>query len=140
MKKYKKLLLKSGLAALFLGVYPLFVLLYTWGCVFRSELDGGRHGPLDAYRHALASAVVSYTLDERAVRLVTWLMESGNKESNKMDRHNNLVGARIGANATSFSELEPAVKKRVLDGMAHAEEADRITWLPQKQWRDGRIW
>src|SRR5688572_11426083 len=101
MKKKRKLRQVLG-AALILSLYPLFVLTYTWSCVFRSDLEGGRHGPLDAYRHALASAVVSYTFGERSVGLVTSLMESKGKNSNKMDSHNNRIGAHIGANSRSF--------------------------------------
>ena len=138
--KNKKLLLKSFAVAAIVGIYPFFVLVYTWTCVFRSDLEGGRHGPLDAYRHALASAVVSYTLNERAVVFVSHLMESRKKESTRMDRHNNLIGARIGAAATSFHELEPAVLRSVSTGAANSEDADQITWLPEKKWRDGRIW
>jgi hypothetical protein len=116
------------------------VLFYTWSCVFRSDFEGGRHGQLDAYRHALASAVVAYTLDERAVNLTTKLMEFKGKDSSRMDRHNNLIGAQIGAQTKSFQELEPSVRKAVLDGAVNSTNANQITWLPKAKWRDGRIW
>lgn len=123
-----------------LSIYPAFVLIYTWSFVFTSDLQGGKHGPLDAYRHALASSVVSYTLGEPAVDLVTRLFESSGKDSNAMDRHNNQIGAGIGARSKSFSELEPAVRQAVLNGAVDASDSEQITWLPEKRWRDGRIW
>lgn len=128
------------LPALVLGLYPLFVLLYVWIQVARSDLPGGRNGPLDAYRHTLASSVVAYTLDERAVGLVTRLMESGNRNSSKMDIHNNRIGARIGAQAQSFGELEPAVRTAVSAGTIRSADTNQITWLPEKNWRDRRLW
>ena len=126
--------------AILLSIYPLCVLIYTWSCVFRSDFEGGRHGPLDAYRHALASAVVAYTLDERAVELTTRLMEFRGKDSNRMDRRNNQVGAQIGAHSRSFQELEPWVRQAVLDGAVNSTNTNQITWLPKDKWRDGRIW
>ena len=140
MKNKRKILLRLGILVLLLSIYPLFVLIYTWSCVFRSNLEGGRHGPLDAYRHALASAVVSYTLDERAVGLMTDLMESRGKDSNRMDSHNNRIGAQIGANLKSFSKLEPSVRQCVLDGAVNSTDTNQITWLPKEKWRDGRVW
>lgn len=140
MRNRKKKLKIAIWVAAVLAIYPLFVLIYTWTMVYRSDLEGGRHGPLDAYRHTLASAVVSYTLDEAAVRLVCFVMESGGKDSNQMDVHNNLVGAHIGGQVTSFSEIEPAVRKHVEEGMVNATEAQRSTWLPQEKWKDERLW
>jgi hypothetical protein len=138
--KNKKLLMKSAAVVAMFGIYPLFVFIHTWIHVFRSDLQGGRNGPLDAYRHALASAVVSFTFNEQAVVFVSRLMESGNKQSSRMDWHNNLIGARIGAAATSFHDLEPAVRQSVSNGTVHSGDADRITWLPERKWRDDRIW
>ena len=140
MTTRRKILLRLGAFAVLLGIYPLCVLIYTWSCVYRSNLDGGRHGPLDAYRHALASAVVAYTLDERAVYLITSLMESRDKASNKMDSRNNRIGARVGARSKSFHELEPSVRQYVLDGNANSTNTNQITWLPKEKWRKGRIW
>lgn len=140
MKNKRKILRRLGILALLLSIYPLSVLIYTWSYVFKSNLEGGRHGPLDAYRHALASAVVSYTLDERAVHLMTGLMESNGKDSNKMDSHNNRIGAQIGTNSKSFHELEPSVRQYVLDGAVNSTDTNQITWLPKESWRAGRIW
>jgi hypothetical protein len=140
VKGKRKIILGVSVVVGVLSIYPLFVLTYTWSQVFRSDLVGGRHGPLDAYRHALASAVVSYTLDRRAVDVVTRLMEAKGKDSNKMDSQNNRIGARIGAEAKSFHELEPAVRKLVTNGTINSTNLNQITWLPNEKWRDGRIW
>lgn len=140
MSQKRKILLCIGVPVIVLSLYPLCVLLYTWNCVFRSDLEGGRHGPLDAYRHALASAVVSYTLNQGAVDLITHLMESRGKDSNRMDHHNNRVGAQIGADSKSFRELEPSVRQAVSNGSVNSTNANQITWLPEAKWRDGKIW
>lgn len=140
MKKVSRWLRRLAVLVVVVSLYPLFVLGYTWYHVFRSDLEGGRHGPLDGYRHALASAVVSYTLDERAVALVTAVFESRGKESNRMDSHNNRIGARIGSGSASLAELESAVRRRVLAGTVRASNPDQITWLPRERWRDARFW
>ena len=127
------------LLVLALPIYPGFVLAYTWFHVLRSPLPGGRHGPLDAYRHALASAVVAYTLDSRAIHLVNDAMERHGKQSNAMDIHNNLIGASIGAQAKRFSDIEPAVTNRVATGTVNATAPDQITWLPERQWQEGSL-
>ena len=131
---------RVGALAVLLGVYPALVLGYTWSCVLRSDLRGGRHGPLDAYRHALASAVVAYTLNESAVNAITVLFESKGKASNRMDSHNNRIGAGLGSDATSFRDLEPTVRQLVSNGAVDAAGLDQITWLPENKWRDGWIW
>ena len=139
MRRRKFLRGFCALAAV-LGVYPAGVLSFTWSHVSRSDFQGGRNGPLDAYRHTLASATVAYTLGEWAVRGVTTLSESQGKDSNRMDIHNNRIGAKIGARAGAFREIEPAVRQAVLNGRVHASDLDQITWLPKDQWRDGRLW
>lgn len=139
MKKKRSALRGFFALGVFLSAYPAFVLGYTWTYVFRSEFHGGRHGPLDAYRHALASSVVSYTLGESSVNLVTNLFESRGKDSNTMDSHNNRVGAGIGSRAKSFHELEPLVRQSVLNGTVGATDPNQITWLPEKKWRSARI-
>lgn len=129
-----------GLLVLLVSVYPAFVLGYTWQCVWRADLEGGRNGPLDAYRHALASSVVAYTLGEMPVELVTDLFEGRGHDSNQMDSHNNRIGAQIGSKARSFAELEPAVRVAVMKGAVESCDSNQITWLPRKKWRDGRMW
>ena len=140
MMKKKRLLLRVVILAVVLLIYPAFVLGYTWTYVLRSNLEGGRHGPLDAYRHALASAVVSHTLGEWAVNLVTTVFESSGKESNRMDRKNNSIGAAIGHSSESFAELEPRVREQVSSGAVLSEVVGQITWLPEERWRDSKFW
>lgn len=127
-------------SAIILLLYPAFVIGYTWAHVLRSDLEGGRHGPLDAYRHTLASAVVSHTLGEWAVELVTTVFESSGKDSNKMDRTNNSIGAAIGSRAGSLGEIEPMVREQVSQGAELSDVAGQITWLPGDRWRDSRLW
>jgi hypothetical protein len=130
-----------GLAVvLLLSAYPGFVLAYTWHHVLRSDLPGGRHGPLDAYRHTLASAVVAYTLAPHMVEWVTAVMDNGPKASSAMDRHNNRIGAAVGSRAVSFGEVEPAVRAQVLRGTVNASDPEQTTWLPQGLWRRSRFW
>lgn len=128
-----------GLLAL-IGLYPAFVFGYTWSHVASANFKGGRHGPLDAYRHALASAIVSHTLGTWAVETVTWAMEWKNKDSNRMDRHNNRIGATIGKESGSLWDIEPAVRAAVEAGTVDSTEAARITWLRGERWREGRFW
>jgi hypothetical protein len=115
-------------------------MVFTWSHVLKSDLKGGRHGQLDAYRHALASATVSYTLGEWAVNVTTWIFESGEKDSNKMDIHNNRIGAQLGAKAESFADIEPAVHRSVLSGTDSSVNSDQIAWLSSNRWRDGKLW
>jgi len=122
------------------GIYPAFVVGVTWSFVFRSDLQGGKNGPLDAYRHTLASAIVSYTTGEFTVKLFTEWVESKHKDAGIMDRHNNLIGAGIGSRCKSFRAIEPAVAQAVLNGSVRAEEASQVTWLPEEEWKDGRFW
>jgi hypothetical protein len=135
-----KLLRRACALAFLLSLYPVGVVAFTWSHVLRSDLKGGRNGQLDAYRHALASATVAYTLGEWAVNVTTWIFESGGKDSNKMDIHNNRIGARLGATAESFSEIEPSVRCAVLNGAVSSLDSHQITWLPSSHWRDGKLW
>ena len=127
-------------AAVLLCAYPAFVLAYTWSHVLRSGLPGGRHGPLDAYRHTLASAVVAFTVGPSAVEWTTQVMERGTKLSSVMDRHDNRIGAGIGPRARSLSEIEPTVRAHVDRGMVNAPDPAQTTWLPPEHWRAGRLW
>jgi len=76
MRKNRKIFLKLAALAFIVFFYPMCVLTYTWTCVFQSDLEGGKNGPLDAYRHTLASAVVSHTLGEWGVKVTTGTMGS----------------------------------------------------------------
>jgi len=136
MKRISKWLMVFILIA---SIYPLFVVGYTWSYVFRSDLQGGKNGPLDAYRHTLASAVVSYTAGETAVRFFTELVESKHSDSGIMDRHNNMIGAGIGSACSAFRDIEPAVKNAVRKGSVNAAEPEDITWMPETEWYKGRF-
>ena len=129
---------------LFIGfllcAYPVFVLCYTWIHVASARLPGGKCGPLDAYRHTLASAVVAYTTDKLVVDWVSRIMERGGSSSNKMDRHNNGIGAQIGFQAKSFYDIEPAVAEAIKSGGENTEAPDQITWLTQDRWENGLFW
>lgn len=136
----KKLLKRIAVLTLMLCIYPAGVIAYTWSHVLKSDFEGGRNGKLDAYRHSLASATVSYTLGEWAVDLTTWVFESSGKESNAMDTHNNRIGARIGSEVTSFSDIEPGIRQAVQSGHVSATDSSQITWLPPSKWRNGALW
>lgn len=140
VKKRRKVLFYSLLPTLLLSAYPVFILGYTWFNVAHCDLPGGRNGPLDAYRHTLASASVSYTIGPWAVDLVTNIMEYSGKRSTIMDRHNNRIGAEIGTRATSFAELEPLVRQQVLAGGVDVTESRRTTWLPKEDWEESWLW
>ncbi|MBA3772470.1 MAG: hypothetical protein H0X13_08300 [Ramlibacter sp.] len=128
------------IAVLVASIYPAWVLGYTWSYVLQSDLPGGHHGPLDAYRHTLASAVVSYTLGPRAVAPATSVLEFRGNAGSFMDRHNNRIGAAIGAKAGSLAEIEPAVRARVLQGAVATRDPQQTFWLPPAAWREATFW
>jgi hypothetical protein len=136
----RKLIRRIFIIAAVLSIYPASVLTFTYIHVFKSDFEGGRHGKLDAYRHTLASATISYTIGEWAVSFATNIMEFGSKESNKMDRHNNRLGGKIGSTVQSFSELEPAVRKSIEGGTVMSSDPDQSTWLPPEKWSHARMW
>lgn len=129
---------RAVLAAAALAAYPAFVLGTTYAIVLDSGLPGGRHGPLDAYRHSLASAIVAYTGSPRWVDWVTRVMEDDGRgdAARAMDAHNNRIGARIGADARNWSGMRAAIDAAVAAGDIDAGDPDRITWLPPERWRD----
>ena len=128
------------LAATFLvlAAYPAFVLGTVYANWFRADLPGGRNGPADAYRHTLASVTVAYTTSPRLVALVTRVMEDDGRGSDMraMDAHNNRIGARIGADARSWDEMQRRVRDAIATGRAQATDANQITWLPRERWLD----
>ena len=124
--------------ALLAAVYPAFVLGTTYAHWLSVDLPGGRHGPSDAYRHSLASATVAYTGSPRWVDWVTAVMENGGRgdAARAMDAHNNRLGARIGADAETWSEMQAGVLAAVNGGGIGISDPDRITWLPPDRWRE----
>jgi hypothetical protein len=123
-----------------MSLYPALILGYTWFHVANAQFPGGRNGPLDAYRHTLASAVVAYTLDKRVVNAVSTVMESQNNRSNLMDKHNNRIGANIGTEAVSFSDIQPAVMNAVNQGTNNAKSPSQVTWLTSEYWKESTLW
>ncbi|HYN55076.1 MAG TPA: hypothetical protein VES38_10270 [Methylotenera sp.] len=128
------------LSLILISMYPIFVLSYVWRECFVSDLEGGKSGQLDAYRHTLASAVVAYTSSPKVVDLVTACMERQNRSDNLMDRHNNLIGAKIGLTAKSFSQINTLVRQQVSKGTENAIENSQITWLARPYWRKSLFW
>lgn len=133
-----------ALVVALLAAYPGFVLAVTYTTTLRSGLPGGRHGPCDAYRHCLASAIVAFTLSPRVVEWVTAVMEGDDAgASHRMDAHNNAVGLRLAASAADWSALLRAVRSAVERGSlledSSCREPDRVVWLPPERWRE-RWW
>ena len=129
---------RIAVVALLMAAYPLFVLGATYRQFFAVHLPGGRNGPADAYRHSLASAIVAYTLSPRCVDWVTDVMERGGSgnAARAMDAHNNHLGARIGASATSWSGMQASIRDAVRNGAVDTTDPDRITWLPASRWQN----
>jgi hypothetical protein len=131
--------LRFALSILILGAaYPAFVLGHVYATTLRSDLPGGRHGPKDAYRHGLASAIVAYTGSSLWVDWVTAVMERGGQgdAARAMDAHNNRLGARIGARSNSWREMQTAVLDAVERGGVAVEDMNRMTWLPPERWQN----
>ena len=128
------------LAILLPFLYLVFVLSFVWWHCYFSQFTGGKNGPLDAYRHTLASAVVAYTSSPKVVSLVTVVMERKGQQANLMDKHNNAIGAKIDKNATTFNALKPAVMLSISQGAINATQATQITWLPQQYWGESLFW
>ena len=129
------------LSGAMLVLFSVWLLGSTYSIVLRSGLPGGSDGPMDAYRHTLASAQLSYTIGPWSVRLFTVLTErhAERKRDDAMDRHNNLLGAAIGASSTSLRAVRAEVLHRVEAGIANAVDPARVTWLPRWYWSDGLL-
>jgi hypothetical protein len=121
-----------------LAVYPVFVLGTVYATTLRSEFPGGRHGPKDAYRHCLASAIVAYTGSATWVEWATVVMERDGQGSpaRAMDAHNNRLCAVIGARAESWKEMHVDVLAAIENGGIDIDAVDRIAWLPPEQWQE----
>lgn len=128
------------LSLILISMYPIFVLSYVWRECFVSDFQGGKSGQLDAYRHTLASAVVAYTSSPKVVDLVTACMERKERSDNLMDRHNNLIGAKIGLTAKSFNQINTLVRQQVSRGTENAIENSQSTWLARPYWGKSLFW
>ena len=117
-----------------IAAYPLWLLGYVYWHSLTAGLPGARHGPQDAYRHALASAAVAYTISPVVVDWVTEVMEFADHPSSRMDRHDNAIGASIGAAADSFAQIRPQVLERVQAGRIGATDPQQASWMPPQQW------
>lgn len=128
---------RIGLAVLL--AFPLLLVGSTYAITFASRLPGGSNGPCDAYRHALASALVAYALSPRCVEWVTdWMEGDDDEAAHRMDAHNNRVGARLAGSSTSLAQLLARVRRAVdrgtvLDG-PRGSDPTRIVWLPEEEW------
>jgi hypothetical protein len=106
----------------------------VWTHCFQSDLAGGKNGPLDAYRHTLASATVAYTLSPAAVDWVTAAFEDQATPAGSMDAHNNAIGAALGARAAHFGDIAAMVSQQVQNGAENTAIATQTTWLAKRQW------
>lgn len=138
LKKTLELSLKLVMALAFF--YVLLVLGFVWWHCYKSPLKAGANGPLDAYRHTFASAVVTYTTSPKVVKAVSRLMEYKNRPANLMDKHNNVIGIEIGLQAKSLDEIDAQVVERVSKGIVNAGNREQITWLPPQYWGRAFLW
>jgi hypothetical protein len=136
----RRLKSKWLLGLLLLAVYPACVLSYVWYHCLLSDFEGGKNGQLDAYRHTLASAVVTYTSSPKLITAATAVMERKGRPANLMDRHNNQIGVSIGEAATSFSQINASVLQRVNEGTENAIEYSQVTWLARPYWEKSLFW
>ena len=65
-------------------------------------------------------------------------MENGGRgdATRAMDAHNNLLGARIGAEARSLSDMRTSVLAAVNAGGVDVRDENRITWLSPERWQE----
>jgi hypothetical protein len=138
LKKALELTMKLVVALAFL--YVVLVLGFVWWHCYKSPLKAGANGPLDAYRHTFASAVVAYTTSPKVVQVVSDVMERKNRPANLMDKHNNAIGMRIGQQVKSLDEIHKRVVQKVENGTIDATDADQTTWLPPRYWGRAFLW
>lgn len=138
LKKALEFGLKLVVALAFL--YVVLVLGFVWWRCYKSPLKAGANGPLDAYRHTFASAVVTYTTSPKIVQLVSDVMERKNRPANLMDKHNNAIGMRIGLQVKSLDEIHTRVMEQVEKGAVDATDVDQTRWMPPRFWGPGFLW
>ncbi len=123
-------------------VYSASLLFFVYTNVWNSGLQGGGNGPADAYRHSLSSALVAHTLSPKVVNLVTEIMENQGADdaSHVMDRHNNRLGAKIGASIPlswhSVEKVNQAVRRQIDNGKINATDPNQIRFLPKDYWQE----
>ncbi len=142
-KKVKLITWKFWLLLILLPcVYSASILFFVYSNVWQSGLKGGGNGPADAYRHSLASALVAHTLSPTVVNLVTEIMENQGADDplHAMDRHNNRLGAKIGASIPlswhSVEEVNQAIRQKVDNGKINATDPNQIRFLPKNYWQE----
>lgn len=141
MQYFKKALeLSLKLAVALALLYVVLVLGFVWWHCYKSPLKAGANGPLDAYRHTFASAVVSYTTSPKVVVLVSSIMEYKNRPANLMDKHNNAIGVHIGQQVKSLDDIDALVVTKVKNGTVNATDSMQVTWLPPRYWGRGFLW
>ncbi len=141
MHTFFKKTLKFILILVLLGsFYSAFLLSFVWWHCYTSGLQHGKNGPLDAYRHTLASAVLAYSISPKVVYLASTIMENKNQPANLMDKHNNKIGAQIGAHSSSLKAINIAVTAKIAHGCVNAKSTTQTTWLPQQYWRERLFW
>lgn len=137
---FKKIDKKWFILAAILSIYPVGILSYVWYNCYVSEFEGGENGQLDAYRHTLASAVVSYTLSPVVVEVFTSVTEFPDADAYVMDRHNNNIGKNIGNQATSFKQINGLIIEAVKKGAESTADPNQVTWLGKSTWGDYLFW
>ncbi|MBS9779197.1 MAG: hypothetical protein KGV51_01085 [Moraxellaceae bacterium] len=127
-------------------VYSASLLFFVYTNVWNSGLKGGSNGYADAYRHSLASALVAHTLSPKAVIFVTEIMENQGADdaSHIMDRHNNRLGAKIGASIPlswgSVEQVNQVIRNKVDNGKINTTDPNQIRIMPKNYWRDNRYY
>ena len=121
-------------------IYSALVLVFVWWSCYNSQFHYGKNGPLDAYRHTLASAVVSYTSSPKIVTFATIIMERENKSANLMDIHNNAIGANIGQHAQSLTDIKAKVATQIAAGGINKIAPTQTTWLAAEYWHESLFW
>lgn len=135
-KSNRSLWLKCIAGFLFVvaGIVGLFI-VSLYGIAMNTRLPGRSDGPQDAFRHTYASALVSRFLSPRVVELVTVVCErDDNSPSDRMDRHNNQLGMRIGQTNDDIFE---SVTEHVRNAEIEPVDSDVTFVLEKSNWGNG---
>jgi hypothetical protein len=116
-------------------VSPVITVFLLYRLAMSTGLPGRRGGPQDAFRHTYSTALTARYLSPKVVELVTKLSERDlNSPFDLMDIHNNRIGTMIGLAEGSLFEI---VMKKIKEGQVNAQDANTITWVPEKDWDQG---